>query len=85
MTTPDSIRRAMLEGALHKANDAVHADQIQDFNYALQAYADSCAMLAKVMEKTEPGCEQWRCMESIVCPISLLDPLSLCLLGPIFP
>ena len=66
MATPNNIRRAMLEGALHKANDAVHADQIQDFEYAMRAYGDSCAMLARVMERTEQGNQEWRCMDAIV-------------------
>ena len=69
---PESIRRAMLEGALHKANDAVHADNIGDFHYAMQAYGDSCAMLSKVMDRTEHCSEQWRWMDSIVCHSFLL-------------
>lgn len=67
MATPESIRRAILEGALHKAKDAVHADQIHDFEYALQAYTDSCAMLARVMDRTEKGDAEWLSMDSIVC------------------
>ena len=66
MASPDSIRRAMLEGALHKAKDAVHADNTRDYQYAVKAYGDACAMLARVMERSEKGSPDWVSMEGIV-------------------
>ena len=67
---PLAITRAMLEGALHKANDAVYADGQQDWDYAMQSYADSCALLGRCMDRTdqtdEEGSLHWRIMEGIV-------------------
>jgi len=66
MLPPEPIKRAMLEGALRKANDAVHADQIADYDYAILAYGDSCALLAQVMARTSEGCEDWKRLDGIV-------------------
>lgn len=67
---PLAVTRAMLEGALHKANDAVYADRMQDWDYAMQSYGDSCALLGRCMERTsqtdEEGALHWRIMEGIV-------------------
>ena len=78
---PLAITRAILEGALHKANDAVYADGQHDWEYAMQSYADSCALLGRCMERTdqrdEEGALHWRIMEGIVrCPSSLLCSLN---------
>lgn len=62
----ENVRRAMLEGALQKAKDAVYADQTKDFEYAMRAYGDSCALLGQVMTRTQHGSEEWRSMEAIV-------------------
>ena len=76
-TSPLAITRAMLEGALHKANDAVHADGQQDWDYAMQSYADSCRMLDRCMDRTdqrdEEGALHWRIMEEIVGLFLFLD------------
>lgn len=67
---PLAVTRAMLEGALHKANDAVQADRMQDWDYAMQSYGDSCALLDRCMERTnqrdEEGALHWQIMDGIV-------------------
>ena len=62
---PLFINRELVEGDLHKANDAVYADRQQDWDYAMQSYADSCALLGRCMDRTdqadEEGALHWRC------------------------
>lgn len=60
----------MLEGALHKANDAIHADNVQDYEYAMQAYGDSCVMLARVMDRSERSSPEWLSMDNIVSDLN---------------
>ena len=76
---PLAITRAMLEGALHKANDAVHADRMQDWDYAMQSYGDSCALLGRCMERTnqtdEEGALHWQIMDGIVSIHKPLGPV----------
>lgn len=62
----EHVTRAMLEGALQKANYAVQADASEDFEYAVQSYSDSCHLLAQVIRRTAPGSEDWTNLEAIV-------------------
>ena len=70
---PEAITRAILSGALAKANDAVHADGIGEYSYAVEAYIASCELLAQVMGRTETGGEHWNKINAIVCfPANLI-------------
>ncbi|KAL9099406.1 MAG: hypothetical protein Q9163_005091 [Psora crenata] len=64
--SPEAVTKALLSGALQKANDAVHADQIQDLDYALNAYKASCDLLAQVLGRTDAGSDDWNRIKSIV-------------------
>jgi len=59
--------RAMLEGALQKANYAVQAEKTEDFEYAVESYNASCDLVLQVMKRTEQGSEDWSRVDGIVC------------------
>lgn len=60
-------QKAMLSKALQKANHAVTLDNAQNFEGAIDAYADACALLQKVMLRSS-GDEDRRKLESVVSP-----------------
>ncbi|KAG8534184.1 uncharacterized protein KY384_001028 [Bacidia gigantensis] len=62
---PEAITRAILSGALQKANDAVHADGDGEWDYAANAYTASCELLGQVMGRLEMGGEEWTRVEGI--------------------
>ena len=64
--SPEAVTRALLSGALQKAKDAVHADEIQDWTYAVDAYIACCELLGQVMGKTEPGSKDWNALSAKV-------------------
>ena len=66
VATPEAVIKAILSGALQKANDAVHADQIQDWRYAIDAYVASCELLGQAMRRTEAGSTDWNKINAIV-------------------
>ena len=69
MNTPapqTAITRAILSGALQKANDAVHADGDGEWDYAADAYVASCDLLVQVMGRLEQGGDEWMKVEGIV-------------------
>ncbi|KAL9127503.1 MAG: hypothetical protein Q9217_003633 [Psora testacea] len=63
--SPEAITKAILSGALQKANDAVHADQIHDWDYAVNAYVASCELLGQVIGRIEAGSEDWNRINNI--------------------
>ena len=59
----------MLSKALQKANTAVLLDNAQNFEGAMQAYSEACALLQQVMGRSS-GDEDRRKLEAIVSPQS---------------
>jgi hypothetical protein len=55
----------MLSKALQKANTAVLLDNAQNFEGAMQAYSEACALLQQVMIRSS-GDEDRRKLEAIV-------------------
>ena len=55
----------MLSKALQKANTAVLLDNAQNFEGAMQAYSEACALLQQVMHRSS-GDEDKRKLEAIV-------------------
>ena len=51
-SSKSNLRKEMLSEALHKANNAVFFDNRQNFEDAIRAYGDCCAMLRQVMRTT---------------------------------
>ena len=68
-TPPEAITRALLSGALQKANDAVKADNERDWSYAIEAYVASCDLLRQVMGRVDRGTDEWGKINNIVRPI----------------
>lgn len=62
----EAVTRAILSGALQKANDAVRADKERDSAYAIEAYMASCELLTQVMGRVEDGTNHWHRMRNIV-------------------
>jgi MIT (microtubule interacting and transport) domain len=60
-------QKAMLSKALQKANTAVLLDNAQNFEGAMQAYSEACALLQQVMIRSS-GDEDRRKLEAIVKP-----------------
>lgn len=58
-------QKAMLSKALQKANTAVLLDNAQNFEAAMQAYAEACGLLEQVMTRSS-GDEDKRKLEAIV-------------------
>ena len=58
-------QKAMLSKALQKANTAVLLDNAQNFEGAMQAYSEACALLQQVMHRSS-GDEDKRKLEAIV-------------------
>jgi len=58
-------QKAMLSKALQKANTAVLLDNAQNFEGAMQAYSEACALLQQVMIRSS-GDEDRRKLEAIV-------------------
>lgn len=58
-------QKAMLSKALQKANHAVLLDNAQNFEGAMDAYADACALLQRVMLRSS-GDDDRRKLESVV-------------------
>jgi hypothetical protein len=58
-------QKAMLSKALQKANTAVLLDNAQNFEGAMEAYADACHLLQQVMDRSA-GDEDRRKLEAIV-------------------
>lgn len=58
-------QKAMLSKALQKANTAVLLDNAQNFEGAVQAYSEACALLQQVMARSS-GDEDRRKLEAIV-------------------
>ena len=63
---PEAITRAILSGALQKANDAVRADEERDFKYAIEAYIASCELLGQVMGRLDARTDDWNRIDAIV-------------------
>lgn len=59
----------MLSKALQKANTAVLLDNAQNYEGAMQAYSEACALLQQVMARSS-GDEDRRKLEAIVIPSS---------------
>ncbi|CAG8949861.1 hypothetical protein HYFRA_00004188 [Hymenoscyphus fraxineus] len=59
-----SSQKAMLSKALQKANTAVLLDNAQNFEGAMQAYSEACALLQQVMSRSS-GDEDKRKLEAI--------------------
>lgn len=57
-------KKAMLSKALQKANTAVLLDNAQNFEGALEAYSDACALLQQVMDRSS-GVDDKRKLEAI--------------------
>ncbi len=67
-------QKAMLSKALQKANHAVLLDNAQNFEGAMKAYGDACALLQKVMLRSS-GDEDRKKLEAVVSPLTLAhDP-----------
>ena len=62
-------QKAMLSKALQKANHAVLLDNAQNFEGAVDAYADACALLQQVMQRSS-GDEDRRKLEAVVCALA---------------
>lgn len=58
-------QKAMLSKALQKANHAVLLDNAQNFEGAMDAYADACALLQQVMARSS-GDDDRRKLEAVV-------------------
>ena len=58
-------QKAMLSKALQKANHAVQLDNAQNFEGAMEAYADACALLQQVMMRSS-GDDDRRKLEAVV-------------------
>ena len=58
-------QKAMLSKALQKANHAVLLDNAQNFEGAMGAYADACALLQQVMQRSS-GDEDRKKLEAVV-------------------
>lgn len=52
MASDNCNARSLLKTALHKANNAVFFDYRQNFNDAIRAYGDACAILGQVKRVT---------------------------------
>ncbi|GAB7360878.1 hypothetical protein MBLNU230_g0864t1 [Neophaeotheca triangularis] len=57
-------KKSMLSKALQKANTAVLLDKAQNFDGALEAYGDACALLQQVMDRSS-GADDKRKLEAI--------------------
>lgn len=64
-TSKQPSQKAMLSKALQKANTAVLLDNAQNFEGAIQAYSEACALLQQVMLRSS-GDEDRRKLEAIV-------------------
>ena len=58
-------QKAMLSKALQKANHAVLLDNAQNFEGAIIAYTDACALLQQVMQRSS-GDEDRKKLEAVV-------------------
>lgn len=65
-------QKAMLSKALQKANTAVLLDNAQNFEGAMQAYSEACALLQQVMLRSS-GDEDKRKLEAIVSLCALIE------------
>ncbi|KAL3424376.1 MIT domain-containing protein [Phlyctema vagabunda] len=63
-TSKQPSQKAMLSKALQKANTAVLLDNAQNFEGAMQAYSEACALLQQVMARSS-GDEDRRKLEAI--------------------
>lgn len=61
----DKDKKTMLSRALQKANTAVLLDNAQNFEGAMEAYADACKLLSQVMRRST-GEEDRKKLEAIV-------------------
>lgn len=68
-TSKQPSQKAMLSKALQKANTAVLLDNAQNFEGAMQAYTEACALLQQVMQRSS-GDDDRRKLEAIVCWLS---------------
>ena len=59
-------QKVMLSKALQKANTAVQLDNAQNFEGAMEAYAEACELLQQVMSRS-PGEDDRRKLDAIVC------------------
>lgn len=64
-------QKAMLSKALQKANHAVLLDNAQNFEGAMEAYADACALLKQVMSKSATD-EDRKKLEAVVSEDGLI-------------
>ena len=67
-------QKAMLSKALQKANHAVLLDNAQNFEGAMDAYADACALLQQVMQRSS-GEEDRKKLEAVVSVYIAKNPL----------
>ena len=64
-------QKAMLSKALQKANHAVLLDNAQNFEGAMDAYSDACALLQKVMLRSS-GDDDRRKLEAVVSSSNMI-------------
>ena len=67
-------QKAMLSKALQKANHAVLLDNAQNFEGAMTAYGDACALLQQVMVRSS-GPEDRRKLEAVVSRPAMADTI----------
>lgn len=67
-------QKAMLSKALQKANHAVLLDNAQNFEGAMDAYADACGLLQQVMQRSS-GDEDRKKLEAVVSVFMAENPL----------
>ena len=65
MASSTQSAKSLLAEALHKANNAVFFDYRQNFDDAIRAYGDACALLGQVM-RISLGSDDRRKLEAIV-------------------
>lgn len=70
-------QKAMLSKALQKANHAVLLDNAQNFEGAMTAYGDACALLQQVMVRSS-GPDDRRKLEAVVSRVAQAISLSKC-------
>ena len=66
MASNNYTAKALLETALHKANNAVFFDYRQNFQDAIRAYGDACAFLGQVRKVSLDNQDRAK-LEAIVC------------------
>ena len=66
MSSENASAKALLHAALHKANNAVFFDYRENFDDAIRAYGDACALLGQAMRISLNAADR-RKLEAVVC------------------